>query len=229
MILMADGTTKKIEDVEVGDEVLATDTETGETSPKIVTAEIFTENDKDFADLSISTDDTVSYVTTTTHHPFWSDTENTWIYAGQLESGTTLRTTEGHKARLVDSHLYKAKQATYNLTVADSHTYYVLAGATPVLVHNDDPLPTQLKGRNQPLTSKQATDLAKYLGYRDEGTRLKGQKIFTNGKTFISQDIGNGDGSHNGGTWKIAKSVKALGSKSSRTATTDALLNPIGC
>lgn len=136
LILMADGTTKKIEDVEVGDEVLATDTETGATGPKTVTAEIFTENDKDFADLSISTDDTVGSVTTTTHHPFWSDTENAWIYAGQLESGTTLRTTEGHKARLVDSHLYKAKQATYNLTVADSHTYYVLAGQTPILVHN---------------------------------------------------------------------------------------------
>ncbi|MFD9538223.1 polymorphic toxin-type HINT domain-containing protein [Streptomyces sp. NPDC060010] len=136
LILMADGTTKKIEDVEVGDEVLATDTETGETSPKIVTAEIFTENDKEFADLSISTENTVSSVTTTEHHPFWSDTENTWIDAGRLESGMTLRTTEGHKARLVDSHLYKAKQATYNLTVADFHTYYVLAGATPVLVHN---------------------------------------------------------------------------------------------
>lgn len=27
----------------------------------------------------------------------------------------------------------------YNLTVADLHTYYVLAGETPVLVHNCDP------------------------------------------------------------------------------------------
>jgi hypothetical protein len=86
-----------------------------------------------------------------------------------------------------------------------------------------------LQGRNQPLTSKQATDLAKYLGYRDSGQRLKGQKIFQNGKSFISQDIGNGDGSHNGGTWKIAKSIKDLGSKSTRMATTDALLTPIGC
>jgi hypothetical protein len=102
-------------------------------------------------------------------------------------------------------------------------------GTTPILVHNDDVLPTQLQGRNQPLTSKQATDLAKYLGYRDAGQRLKGQKIFTNGKAYISQDIGSGDGSHNGGTWKIANSIKALGSKASREAATDALLNPIGC
>ncbi|WP_377271651.1 toxin C-terminal domain-containing protein [Peterkaempfera sp. SMS 1(5)a] len=71
--------------------------------------------------------------------------------------------------------------------------------------------------------------MADYLGYRDTGQRLKGRKIFTNGKTFISQDIGNGDGSHNGGTWKIANSIKALGGKSTRGATTDALLTPIGC
>ena len=30
--------------------------------------------------------------------------------------------------------------SAYNLTVADLHTYYVLAGNTPVLVHNSDPL-----------------------------------------------------------------------------------------
>ncbi|MBT2487688.1 toxin C-terminal domain-containing protein [Streptomyces sp. ISL-96] len=58
---------------------------------------------------------------------------------------------------------------------------------------------------------------------------MKEQTVFTNGKTFISQDIGNGDGSHNGGTWKIAKSVEDLGAKATRTATTDALLNKIGC
>lgn len=81
LVLMADGTTKNIEEVEIGDEVLATDTETGETAPKTVTAEILTEDDKSFADLRISTEETVSSVTTTEHHPFWSDTENTWIDA----------------------------------------------------------------------------------------------------------------------------------------------------
>ncbi|MEU0529100.1 hypothetical protein [Amycolatopsis tolypomycina] len=31
---------------------------------------------------------------------------------------------------------YAAAKRTYNLTVAIVHTYYVLAGDTPVLVHN---------------------------------------------------------------------------------------------
>ncbi|WUG23479.1 hypothetical protein OG912_11270 [Streptomyces sp. NBC_00464] len=31
---------------------------------------------------------------------------------------------------------YRKHVRTYNLTVTELHTYYVLAGATPVLVHN---------------------------------------------------------------------------------------------
>jgi hypothetical protein len=63
-VLLADGSTKPIKDVEVGDVVAATDPEEGETSGKPVTRRML------------------------------------------------------------------------NLTVADIHTYYVLAGAAPVLVHN---------------------------------------------------------------------------------------------
>ncbi|MFF4010641.1 polymorphic toxin-type HINT domain-containing protein [Streptomyces sp. NPDC001717] len=139
LVLMADGTYKKIEEIRVGDSVLATDPETGETSPKTVTAEIFTEDDKEFVDLTISTEDGDRILTTTDHHPFWSDSTATWTDAGDLTPGSTLRTTDGHIAQLTSSLLYTAKQATYNLTVADLHTYYVLAGGTPVLVHNTTP------------------------------------------------------------------------------------------
>jgi hypothetical protein len=34
---------------------------------------------------------------------------------------------------------YHAAAVTYDLTIADLHTYYVLAGDTPVLVHNTGP------------------------------------------------------------------------------------------
>ncbi|WP_413775694.1 toxin C-terminal domain-containing protein [Micromonospora sp. RTGN7] len=66
--------------------------------------------------------------------------------------------------------------------------------------------------------------MAAYNGYRPTNQTLRGEKIFTNGKQYIVQDAT----SHIGGTWKIAKSPGALNSKSSRTATTDALLTPIG-
>jgi hypothetical protein len=55
-VQMADGSTKDIEDVEVGDEVLAIDPETGETGPRKVTRLIVTEDDKHFNELSIATE-----------------------------------------------------------------------------------------------------------------------------------------------------------------------------
>nr|WTB30652.1 polymorphic toxin-type HINT domain-containing protein [Streptomyces sp. NBC_00830] len=232
-VLMADGTRKPIKDIKIGDKVLSTDPDTGETGPRAVTALIEGNGEKQLVDLTIDTDQTqnakTGNITATDGHPFWVPALHQWVEAGDLKAGQLLQTSAGTWVQITATQHRTQSTKVYNLTINDLHTYYVLAGTTPILVHNDDPLPTQLQGRNQPLTSKQAADLADYLGYRDAGQRLKGQKIFTNGKKFISQDIGSGDGSHNGGTWKIANSIKALGSKSSRTATTDALLTPIGC
>jgi hypothetical protein len=172
-----------------------------------------------------------SVVHTTQNHPFWDATTQRWTIAGALRPGDALGAIDGSDVRVVKVRNFTGHRGMYNVTVSRLHTYYVMAGNTPVLVHNDNdiPLPTQVQGRNQPLTNKQAEDLAKYLGYRKTNFRVRGQPVFTNGKTFISQDIGSGDGSHNGGTWKIANSVDDLGRKSTRLATTDALLNKIGC
>lgn len=228
-VAMADGTYKAIEQIDVGDKVLAADPDSGKIQVREIVATLIKSDDKNYTRLSIETDAGDADITATDHHPFWNPDKNSWINAADLVPGAQLLTADGTVATVGDLTRFQMSGLTYDLTVAGLHTYYVLAGETPVLVHNDDPLPTQLAGRNQPLTTKQATQLAKYLGYRDTGKILNGQKIFTNGKTVISQDIGSGDGSHNGGTWKIAKSEKALGSKSTRTATTDALLNTIGC
>lgn len=48
----------------------------------------------------------------------------------------TLLTDDGTAASVQSSRSYSKHARTYNLTVADVHTYYVLAGSTPVLVHN---------------------------------------------------------------------------------------------
>ena len=37
---------------------------------------------------------------------------------------------------------HQGRRDMYNLTIADTHTYYVLAGTTPVLVHNEGPCGT---------------------------------------------------------------------------------------
>ncbi|MEW2116045.1 polymorphic toxin-type HINT domain-containing protein [Streptomyces sp. NPDC005474] len=135
-VQLADGSTKDIEDVEVGDEVLATDPETGETGARKVTRLIITDGDKHFNELSIATEDGIEKLTATYEHPFWSPSEQDWIDAGDLAPGMTLRTDEGDTVAVTANRAYDDHVRTYNLTVDDLHTYYVLAGTTPVLVHN---------------------------------------------------------------------------------------------
>jgi RHS repeat-associated protein len=138
LVAMADGSHKPIEQVEVGDMVLATDPQTGETEAREVVATIIKDDDKHYTQLSISTPDGEAGITATDHHPFWSPSENSWIDAGDLTPGATLRTADGKTALVEDVEHLRKSGRTYDLTVAGLHTYYVLAGGTPVLVHNSN-------------------------------------------------------------------------------------------
>ncbi|WP_434096667.1 RICIN domain-containing protein [Streptomyces mirabilis] len=133
-VLMADGTTKQIQDVRVDDAVLATDPESGRTEGHTVTDTIYTPDDTEFADITIGVGNT--RITATQHHPFWSPSAHRWIDAGDLRAGQTLRTSDGQSVTVVGVHRYHRLHSAYNLTVDDLHTYYVLAGSTSVLVHN---------------------------------------------------------------------------------------------
>ncbi|WP_187645593.1 polymorphic toxin-type HINT domain-containing protein [Streptomyces sp. TRM49041] len=225
-VLLADGTAKPIEDLNVGDQVMATDPETGETEVRTVTATIHTEDDKSYVDLAVSTEDGVKVIVTTDHHPFWSESEQAWLDAGDLKPGMTLRTDDGSTVSLAATRTYLSQQPTYNLTVSDLHTYYVLAGQTPVLVHNSncdlpegytsspalkgDPYhPDSVAGRsaqNRELYAGTVRDRAGALGY---GQRIPAQKapfnshgqvVFSNGKNYITPDV---DGHNVSGGWKM--------------------------
>ncbi|WP_406302322.1 polymorphic toxin-type HINT domain-containing protein [Streptomyces sp. NBC_00885] len=137
-VLMADGSTKDIEDIKVGEKVLATDPQTGETGAREVTRLIVTDDDKHFNELTIATEDGPQKLTATHEHPFWSPSEKGWIQARHLEAGMTLRTDDGTTVEVRRNHSFSKHARTFNLTVDDLHTYYVLAGTTPVLVHNSN-------------------------------------------------------------------------------------------
>ena len=83
------------------------------------------------------------------------------------------------------------------------------------------------------MTAKESAEAAKKLGFEKTNMRAKNNEpIYYNRKTktYISQDIGSGDGSgpHNGGVWKQAKTHEKLNSKGTRMGTYDANLNRIG-
>ncbi|WP_234322723.1 RHS repeat-associated core domain-containing protein [Streptomyces sp. NRRL S-350] len=144
LVLMADGSAKPIGDVRDGDVVMATDPQTGETRPETVTATITTPDDKDFTDLTLTDDATPrgpptadqAKITSTHHHPYWSETRQQWVDAGELTPGEHLRQPDGTTRTVQSVRNYPYAVTTHNLTVNFLHTYYVLAGATPVLVHN---------------------------------------------------------------------------------------------
>ncbi|MFI7603715.1 polymorphic toxin-type HINT domain-containing protein [Micromonospora sp. NPDC049366] len=137
-VLMADGSTRPIEDVNVGDKVLATDPVAGTSEPKRVT-QLHRNNDKDLTDVTVRDQDgKVTKVETTWHHPFWNASERKWSDAKDLKPGTRLLV-RGKGAVTVVAVLNKlGAEEMRDLTVADIHTYYVLAGAEPVLVHNNN-------------------------------------------------------------------------------------------
>jgi pretoxin HINT domain-containing protein/ParB-like nuclease family protein len=131
-VLMADGTHKPIGDIKSGDEVFAADPKTGSRSPRRVIALV--EHQDTVVDLITESG---SRITTTEDHPFWNATDGTWERADQLDSGDALLTAAGNTIRVAGLDLTSKRSAeAYNLSIDDIHTYHVLAGETPVLVHN---------------------------------------------------------------------------------------------
>ncbi|MEU9830790.1 polymorphic toxin-type HINT domain-containing protein [Streptosporangium sp. NPDC048047] len=143
-VLMADGTTKPIEDVEVGDQVIAADPETGQTAAKRVSHLITGNGVKHLVRVVIDTSAGEGRgsgsVVATDGHPFWVVNLRSWVKASELLPGMVLRTSAGTYVQIKAIKKWTATQRVHNLTIDDFHTYHVVAGDRTVLVHNDGPL-----------------------------------------------------------------------------------------
>ncbi|WP_433236036.1 RHS repeat-associated core domain-containing protein [Actinomadura nitritigenes] len=138
-VLMADGTSKSIDKVKVGDKIANNLPGVHKGEPDqahTVTAIHVTKTDRNYTDVTVVTPDGQMTITGTAHHLYWDETTRAWTRADQLRVGGRLQTREGHTTAITALHSYTATMVTYNLTIDHLHTYYVEAGATPVLVHN---------------------------------------------------------------------------------------------
>ncbi len=135
-VLLADGTRKADRAGRTGRHRSRHRSAPGKRENRQVTHTIRTDHDKEFVELTVLTEDGKHSITTTEHHPFWSTTRKAWIDAGDLERGELLRTPERAYAEVRAVRKYDGEQRTFDLTVDTTHTYYVFAGATPILVHN---------------------------------------------------------------------------------------------
>jgi hypothetical protein len=207
-VLMADGKEGPIAEVKVGDKVLATDPETGRTEATPVTALIRHSGKHTMVDLTL---DDGSKLTTTDHHPFWDASTGTFTDAISLHVGDRVLSDHSRTLTISAEHVYDQSLTAYNLQIDGIHTYY--AGTTPVLVHNSC----------GPLTNSQAGDMAGRLGYHPTNFRSNGQRVFIDGKNYITQDVD----SHSGGLWKMARKPDGFG-RTTRTGAYDYDLNYVG-
>jgi hypothetical protein len=145
-VLLAGGPRSPISSLRPGDQVIATDPRTGQTTRKTVTA-LHISEDTALVDVDVKdAHGQVSTIHTTQNHPIWDDSTKTWVAAGRLQLGHALFTSTGEQATIAAVRPFTDRLMMYNLTVADTHTYYVVAGDVPVLVHNDGGGPTFVDG-----------------------------------------------------------------------------------
>ncbi|MER6617024.1 DNRLRE domain-containing protein [Streptomyces xantholiticus] len=140
-VLMVDGSSKNIEDLKQGEYVVASDPETGELQARKVTDTITGDGVKHLVTLTIDPDGKdggvkPTTITATDEHPFWLPDFGTWADAGELEPGMWLQTASGAWAQVTAVDEAHRTQRVHNITVEGQHTYYVMAGDAPVLVHN---------------------------------------------------------------------------------------------
>ncbi|GAA3754589.1 Flp pilus assembly pilin Flp [Spinactinospora alkalitolerans] len=218
-VLLANGGHLSIEDVSAGDRVLATDPVTGVTGARPVTATITDTGWKSLVDVTVFSGGATATVTATDGHPFWDDAARQWTDAGELSSGDRLVTPDGSSLQVASVRSYTAYRSVHNLSVAGIHTYYVAVGGQNTLVHNKDKRNTDRCGRR---TAPEQRRLATGLGYEPTGQTSHGQPVFKRSKKapkslpkFISGDVDV----HNGGDFKGANSIDALGSKETRSGT----------
>ncbi|WP_405820454.1 ricin-type beta-trefoil lectin domain protein [Streptomyces sp. NBC_01390] len=202
-VLMADGSTKAIKDVRVGDQVMATDPETGQTQAETVTAEIKGKGLKHLVNVTIDTDgekgSKTAEVTATEGHPFWVPELREWITASDLTAGQSLQTGAGTFVQITSIERWTGQNATvHNLTISSLHTYYVLAGATPVLVHNCGTVRNEIVEETQAVADsnvdivahKRKSSLVSQFSITMEDAMATGMDFLGEGATDVSRGRG---------------------------------------
>ncbi|MDO4258066.1 MAG: polymorphic toxin-type HINT domain-containing protein [Actinomycetaceae bacterium] len=130
-VLMADGTSKPISDVAVGDEVSSVDPATGETVPAMVENVLIHE---DVPTMVVTTSD--GTIETTATHPFYVQGYG-FTPAEDLREGDRLRSSDGQEITVVAIEATGQTHTVYNLTTT-THTYHVhTENGVAVLVHNE--------------------------------------------------------------------------------------------
>jgi RHS repeat-associated protein len=152
LIVMADGTTKPIEEIEAGEEVLSVDMTTGERVPASVSAATSTpRQSRSLVEIEIDSNGDGIHdgsITTTSGHAFWvtastrqasGEPINEWVHARDITRGSWLQNVDWNSIQVVGVWLSIEVVSAYNLSIGGTHSYFVAAGSSEILSHNCEP------------------------------------------------------------------------------------------
>jgi hypothetical protein len=126
---------RPIEEIEVGDRVLSRDEVTDDTAFKPVT-ELIPRHDREIWELQLYVDHeagATELFETTDDHP-WRTINDQWFATENLRPGIQILRANGSPAVVASVVKTDRVSSTYNLEVADYHSYFV--GSSGIWVHN---------------------------------------------------------------------------------------------
>jgi RHS repeat-associated protein len=163
LVLMADGSKKAIDQVRVGDLVMAGDPQKGTERSEPVQRVIVGRGLKHIVELHVDGD----VINATYNHPLWSVTNQKFRWARDLKVGEQMLLADGRAPPIESIYSYDETTTVYNLSIQDIHTFFV--GTDSVLVHNSC---ARITPGSLP-TDEEAAVL-KTLGHIDAGTTPPG-------------------------------------------------------
>ena len=176
-------TLKPIEEIEVGDKVLAYDEETGEQCYKEV-VRLFRNETQEWHHVFVNGEEIVC----TAEHPFYVDGKG-FVPARELKERDNLLLSDGSKVEIDSLRIeyVDIPETTYNFEVKDFHTYYV--SKEKVLVHNF------CLAENVDYVVKYYENNKVYKAYHQKSGMYKGK--------FIAKD----NYGHGGSKYKLLKEI----------------------
>ncbi|MEC0079293.1 polymorphic toxin-type HINT domain-containing protein, partial [Paenibacillus alvei] len=195
--VLTDDGEKNIEDIAVGDKVLAKDENNpdGELAYKEVTG-LYRNQRDDIIKLNVGE----QIIETTDNHPFWVE-EKGWVFADELQVGDKLQKADGSNLIIDKVEFVNLDEpvTVYNFTVADYHTYYVTD--LGIWVHN-----TNCKNTTTLWDIKTGAD--KKISYKFNGDTVTAYRDPKTGLWWSKDTTGHADSAYK--VFKEAKGGKEL-------------------
>jgi hypothetical protein len=134
LVAMADGSLKAIEDIVPGDQVKTRDQNSNDLDQTSVS--VVTRTFKRLSDESIVFElRTGEIIETTAEHPFFVQGKG-FVRAVEVAKDDAFIQADGRSAQLRSVDRRTERETVYNIEVAGTHTYFVVAGDQSIWVHN---------------------------------------------------------------------------------------------